>query len=212
MHGPIPALACAAALAAAGCGDSGNSMDMSLGVDLAVTGNTCADYCGAITANCPSSSLDGGVSAAQYASPATCMSICTTQAGWPPGNVTDTSGNTRGCRIHYASMSTGNVMLHCPHAGPSGGNGCGTWCENYCYLARRNCTGSNQLFPDDAACMTACAKYNTGGSPNATAGDTVQCRIYHLINAGADAAAATLSCPHAGPAGGGVGFCTGAPR
>src|SRR5258706_9322756 len=197
-------LACAAALASAGCGDdTSSSRDLAVGADLATSGNTCTDYCTKIAASCTGTVSDAGAGNVQYPDTAKCLSICMTQAGWPAGNPPHTSGGTRGCRVYHAGAPPAmNPTLHCAHAGAPGGNGCGTWCENYCYLAKRNCTATNQLFMDDAACMTACAKYNTTGSPNATVGDTVQCRIYHLINAGADAASATMHCPHGGVSGG----------
>jgi hypothetical protein len=222
------------ALSAVGCGDSGNATDMNASVDLAVnpppkdlagspadltqngdaggTTPTCAAYCTAVTANCtgtnqavtyPTGSLLG-----------TCMSYCTTNAAWTTGMSSDTSGDTLGCHEYHANAAATDPATHCKHAGPSGANTCGAWCEVYCDLAQKNCTGGNQLYASTTACMTACTGAGTGtfiqGTPNATAGNTVQCRIYHLGAAGGSAALATTHCPHGTIPTSAV--CTGAPQ
>ncbi len=191
----VPALMLAAALLA-GCGDDTTSMvgaDMSV-QDLATAGGgpTCADYCAKITRNCTSGG-DGGGGHAQYASLAACTSYCTTNAGWPAGATGAMSGNSIACRLYHAGAAAADPATHCPHAGPSGGNICGSWCDNYCQLMARNCTGANAVY-DAATCMTKCATIPSNGMPGDQVGNTVQCRIYHLGEAGTDPA---LHCPHA---------------
>src|SRR2546429_8908667 len=121
---------------AGGCGDNNNSgADMSMSADLSMPGGvpSCAGYCAKIAMNCTSSS-DGGGGNAQYTSTAACNTYCTTSAAWLPGTTGATSGNTVGCRLYHAGAAAAEPALHCPHAGPTGGNTCGTWCENYCQL------------------------------------------------------------------------------
>ncbi len=188
-----------AVLSAVGCGDdttSSSSIDMSIAHDLSTGGGggpTCAAYCAKIQMSCTAG--DGGASHAQYASTTACTSYCMTNAAWPAGTTADTSGNTIGCRLYHAGAAAADPTLHCPHAGPSGGNVCGAWCDNYCQLMAKNCTGANAVY-DAATCMTKCATIPTNGMPNATSGNSVQCRIYHLGVAGTDAASAMLHCPH----------------
>lgn len=50
-----------------------------------------------------------------------CMSTC---AQWYPGAVTDDSGHSIGCRAYYANLAAGDAELHCPNAGPGGGDTC----------------------------------------------------------------------------------------
>jgi len=159
--------------------------DMAMGANVAA----CTAYCATITANCTTTN-------SQYADAASCLQECTTNYGWALGMMGDTSGNSVGCRAYHAGAAMSNAMVHCPHAGPTGGNVCGSWCENYCYLALRNCTGGNSIYPDIGTCMTTCGQIPTGGKPNDTSGNTVQCRIYHLGLAGMNAASAATHCPH----------------
>ena len=161
------------------------------GGDAAPGATACSDYCDKITANCTGAN-------AQYSSKGDCVSACQNKLAWPAGTSANT-GNTLSCRDYHAGlagMNAGAATTHCPHAGPtSDGNMCGTLCENYCYLAAKNCTGSNKLFETDAACMTACAGFATNGTYGATMGNTLQCRLYH-VNVARDAA--NTHCPHSG--------------
>jgi hypothetical protein len=193
MMKSLLALSCVLAIGAAGCedDDSGTaSHDMAVGGG---TAPTCSDYCTKIIAACGAG--DGG-SRQQYSSADACNSYCSTNAKWPVGTATDTSGNTLGCRSYHAVAAMTNPILHCPHAGPSGGNTCGSWCDNYCQLALANCTGANKLYDTTAACMTACAPLSTQGFPNDATGNTVQCRIFHVGLAGGSDSLAAMECPH----------------
>ena len=161
----------------------------------------CQSYCTQVQSACTGAN-------AQYTNVDACMSYCETWGQLPLGDLADTDGNTVGCRIYHAgvaSISEENAAVHCPHAGPSGGNVCGTWCDNYCGLAALNCTGANELFADDTACGAGCSAFASDGSDGATVGDSVQCRIYHLGVAGSDGdTSAAVHCPHGAVDGGGV--------
>lgn len=106
------------------------------------------------------------------------------------------SGDTLGCRAYHAGAAKADGALHCPHAGPSGDGACGMTCDGFCDIAVATCKTE---WPDKTACMTACAalpkagmKYNT----SMTAGNTIECRLYHLSVAATDAASAGTHCPH----------------
>jgi len=160
------------------------------------SGADCATYCGYMDTTCVGSDTQyGGLTG-------TCASYCGTTNVWPAGNGGDGRGNSLACRITHAilavqSTTTADRSAHCGHAGPSGGDVCGTWCENYCFLALKNCTGANGAglgFTDQATCLAACANFPDTGAINAPGGNTVQCRIYH---AGAASAAPVPHCGHA---------------
>ncbi|HEX6836627.1 MAG TPA: hypothetical protein VF334_08645 [Polyangia bacterium] len=170
----------------AGCGDDTTSpagLDMSVPHDLATGGSapTCAAYCAKIQMNCTGGDAGGNE---QYASESGCNSYCGS-AGWGVGMIGDTSGNTIGCRLYHAGAAAADPVLHCPHAGPTGGAVCGSLCENYCQLMAKNCTGANAVY-DAATCTSKCAMLGTQGHANDTTGNTVQCRIYYLGLAATD--------------------------
>lgn len=154
---------------------------------------TCAAYCDAVTTACTDKN-------AQYKDKAECLVYCESKGKIPAGAASDVGGDTIGCRMYHAGVaakSVENAATHCPHTGKSGGNTCGTWCENYCQLAKSNCTGdANSLYADDKACMDKCAGGNATGAADSVSGNTVQCRIYHLGVAGTDATTAKDHCPH----------------
>jgi len=171
----------------------------------------CEVYCNAVAASCtaatdnPYSGLTG-----------TCLDVCNTRAAWPATGAANS--NSLSCRTTHAQLaaSPGPPAVHCPHAGPTGGGVCGnsaiagysspaqsSYCDNYCYLALRNCTGANVLYADAAACQTACNGLTVGTVANATTGNSVQCRINHLLAASATPA---VHCPH-GSAASTAGTC-----
>jgi hypothetical protein len=128
----------------------------------------------------------------------TCQSYCE-NARWPIVASDEDSLSCRNTHVQLAAASTNSAdrTMHCGHAGPTGGNICGSWCENYCNLVLQNCTGANGAglgFTDHASCVAACGALDAGGAINAPSGDTVQCRIYHA------GAAATMPVPHCGHA------------
>jgi len=165
-------------------------------------GTFCQAYCQAVNYSCAANTP-------QFTSNAACDDYCTNNLD-PQyrGNWNDSAGDTVGCRIYHADAAKGlNDQVHCVHAGPSGDDVCGTWCENYCDLMAVACTGSNSPYNDDrATCMSKCTTFATSGKPGDAAGNTVQCRIYHAGVAGVSTTSAdiTAHCGHAGPDGANV--------
>ncbi len=133
---------------------------------------------------------------AQYGSIAECEDYCNNASGWEPGLDSDTGGNTIGCRTyHGGAPAAGDPITHCPHAGPTGANTCGTWCEVYCGLWENNCAGQPGDYNNTNECLATCAGFDDSGNPGDAQYDTVQCRIYH---AGTPAAADPgTHCAHA---------------
>ena len=129
-----------------------------------------------------------------YPATQNCLTAC---SKLPQGALTDTGGQTVGCRLYHAGAAAGaGAPVHCPHAGPAGEGVCSASnCESFCIIAQQVCTGTNQIFADTATCMSQCGSFNPVPTYNATimAGNTFACRMYHLM-------AATLSpvghCPH----------------
>ena len=161
---------------------------------------TCQQYCTVVQEACG----DSGAQTSVYSSQAACMAFCQTWAALPAGSPDDTELNTIGCRLHHAELAKlVQPAVNCRYAGPSGGGKCGTWCDNYCGLAMKNCTGEQSLYASPQQCTNACAGMLTTGKPSADDGNTVQCRIYYLGLAGSngDASAATY-CVNGGPSGG----------
>ena len=160
---------------------------------------SCEEYCTAVQAVC-------GPAAAQYDSQATCLAHCQA-AAWQPGGSDDVAVNTVACRLHYATLAAASEEAacdHCPAAGPHGGGVCGSWCESYCWLAAQSCTGTDELFADEAACLAACAAYPACEVDGTTIGDTVQCRLHQLVVAGVEDDGESVAgyCVNAGPSGG----------
>ena len=205
-------------MALAACGeDHGNRIDAPLAVTL-----DCTTYCNEIQTNCT------GLNA-QYPTMAQCTATCAKFT--TPGALTDTAGNTLGCRIYHAGApSQRTPTVHCIHAGPAGAQTnvaagqCGDACTSFCALNLATCTGALAQYADKVTCLAACNGTGPGTGFNKTnlyiingaktpavppAGDSLACRLYHTTNAALDAAAATTHCPHtaAVPAAGGP--CTG---
>ncbi|MBM4342507.1 MAG: hypothetical protein FJ100_03925 [Deltaproteobacteria bacterium] len=157
----------------------------------APTAPTCENYCKVVAMHCTGEN-------AQYKDEAECVTYCKTQGKLPVGTADDKTVNSVGCRTYHAGAAKDDPKTHCSHAGKSGDNVCGTWAENYCHLAVANCTADNKIFADNAACLAAAATAKKDGKANDAAGDTLQCRIYHLGVAGTDAPSAKTHCPHGG--------------
>jgi hypothetical protein len=163
---------------------------------------TCENYCTTVMANCTGDN-------AQYSSEAECLDYCNNVGNWQDGTKGDTDGDTIACRIYHGNApATMDAALHCPHAGPSGGGVCGSYCDVYCNLSFEHCVGPNKHYDTPAECATACGGFADTGNPGDTQYDTVQCRVYHL---GAPAAAdPDTHCPHGGETP--TAFCVGAPE
>ncbi len=154
-------------------------------------GTPCEAYCDQVGSHCTGAD-------AQYPDRASCLASCVRLP--QVDSATVTSGNSVECRIYHASFpAVADSETHCPHAGTSGGGACGSRCEGYCAQVMGNCPGT---YPDETACMLACATFRTTGMENATAGNSVQCRTYHAsFPANGDG---LTHCPHAAISGGGA--------
>ena len=93
------------------CPHSGPSGD---GVCLADDAPTCELYCMRYFNNCT-----GDLNL--WADMMECTDTC---AGWYPGTATDDVGDTTGCRSFFANLAAGDPDMHCPNAGPGGGDTC----------------------------------------------------------------------------------------
>lgn len=162
---------------------------------------TCDYYCSTIMTGC-----NDKMKTQQYADMASCLATC---AGFfKTGALSDTMGDTLGCRIYHAGVASKDAMsalTHCGHAGPTGGDKdvsdaaggpCGEGCESFCAIQAKVCTGANQVYADIPTCMAACkmapadvADYSIAD----TATNDFGCRMYHLTAA---ASAPALHCAH----------------
>ncbi len=86
--------------------------------------------------------------------------------------------------------------MHCGHAGMTGGDTCGSWCENYCQMALTICTDGDAIYADFEECNTACQTIPDDGTIGDTVGNSVQCRMWHL-GAAAESGNTSTHCPHA---------------
>lgn len=146
-----------------------------------VCGGYCDVYCDAAGANCAAANV-------LYGDRNTCLAACAT---FPTdGNVNAPDGNSVQCRVYHLGAAKAEPAVHCSHAGASGANVCGAWCEVYCDIMAVNCPDA---YDDRDACVTACGGFPVVSSTvNVSTGDSVQCRLYH-----ADAAANDAHCDHA---------------
>jgi len=151
---------------------------------------SCAEYCAVIHQNCTGAN-------AQYTDVNDCLNYCNNVGKLALGTTADLAGDTVGCRTYHANAAASDAVLHCPHAGKTGANTCGSWCEVYCDLAMSNCTDTNALYDDKIQCMAGCGQLAATGLYSDKSGDTVQCRIAHLGFAGVDGPSALTHCPHA---------------
>jgi hypothetical protein len=172
-------------------------------------GDNCTTYCGIIGAACTGDN-------AEYLSTADCQAVC---ANFDPGQITDVSGDSLGCRIHVAQMAASNPAVLCPQAGPLASGSCNADpCHAFCELVADLCFVDG-IYPYDggADCQSSCATYpyllsgvdagavDADVPPDAAIGDialsssnTLNCRLYHLESAYNPAVtdAPKIHCPH----------------
>jgi hypothetical protein len=206
------------AVALVGCGgDKKPAVDAA--PDVATVALDCSTYCTEIQANCAGSN-------AQYPDMAHCTATC---ASFTVGTskVTDTSGNTLGCRIYHAGAPSMTApATHCVHAGPAGDllmatppafcSG-GDVCTSFCTLEIKACGSLDAPLPGDPKdstnnsiyqyqnmddCMTSCAAFDKTHAYSTTAsGNSLACRLYHATNAAiAVTPNGVMHCPHTAPA------------
>lgn len=163
----------------------------------------CDTYCTAIQAHCLTTN-------AQYPSVDQCKATCT---AFTVGKLTDSSGNTVGCREYHAGTpAMTDPVTHCPHAGPGGDlvtaaapGTCGDACTSLCTIHIKTCgsmdaplTGITPGYKNMAECITACAGFDKTMpySPSAT-GNTLACRLYHVTNAALNSAMGNVAATNA---------------
>jgi hypothetical protein len=162
--------------------------DLSASVDMTMPATPdCRTYCTAVMHNCtgPTMMADGGAGLADFSSLNACMNAC---AKLPLGSAGDQSGNTVGCRTYHAMLAAANPMLHCPHAGMSGGGVCGDRCTNFCLLATSICTTADgvtmPVFASNADCTGKCGQppfqFVPAIAEMVVDTPTLNCAFYHL--------------------------------
>lgn len=145
----------------------------------------CQDYCALITVHC-----SGTV--AQYSDINSCLSTC---AAMPLGDVATHAGHSVACRTFQAAAAELDGPATCPGAGPGGAGVCGSNCESFCAMTDEICGGDLAPFASTEACLSACAAFVSTPPFDASdlAGDTIECRLYHLTAA---AVAPDIHCAH----------------
>ena len=154
----------------------------------------CTTYCSEIQANCTGAN-------AQYPNMDQCMATCASFAVGT-SKVTDTSGNTLGCRINDAVAASTMAATQCPHAGPAGDlipadvpafcSG-GDVCMSFCTLEIMACGSLDAPLPgnpkDDtgnplfqyvnlANCTNLCHAWDKTHTYSTTSmGDSLACRL-----------------------------------
>jgi hypothetical protein len=149
---------------------------------------------------------------AQYTSPAECAAFCQhlpLEAQDP--SATEKEGASIACRQYWAdSPARTNPKAYCLAAGPFGGNVCGDRCTAFCDVLWDTCAESNQAvapYSTRPECASACANFSYrdagidggGEGPDGPdAGDSLNCRLFQLRNAVADAGACAALRPDGG--------------
>ncbi len=118
---------------------------------------------------------------------------------------TKSSANASSAKSTGATPTVGSSTGATPTVGSSSGTGGGNDCANYCSIIEASCTGvspqaaADKQYASNAECLTACAAF-TPGTPGATTGNTLACRIYHATVAGSapQPGNADTHCAHAG--------------
>ena len=119
-------LALPAVFLLAACGD-----DSSGGPDAQTV--SCDEYCTQVEGNCSGAQ-------SQYTSRDQCLAVCAAFEQGSPGAM---NGNSLECRAYHAGAALGDPDTHCVHAGPSGGQVCGSLCEGFCSVVQFGCTEGN---------------------------------------------------------------------
>lgn len=142
----------------------------------------CATYCEEVIRVCGPLDQEAP-STGQYLNLEACKIYCKSASDMAPGAEGDEAVDTVSCRTYHASLAALDPETHCNHAGPTGGNVCGSYCEVYCGLMTRNCPDA---FSGQQACQAECEAFGTDGNTSDDTGDTVQCRIHFAGLAGID--------------------------
>jgi hypothetical protein len=160
-------------------------------------GPLCAEYCETIAEVCTA-----GESAAQYASPEACVTVC--ENGLPVGAPGDNGGglDTAYCRYENAvnAGAFGELDFDCATAGLGANGACGEICDVYCRLLNEQCAAvlsDDPMAQDHATCVAECEAVPRTPDPfdfEVDEGNTLECRFWHIQAAFGNAA---QHCPHA---------------
>lgn len=156
---------------------------------------TCQEYCDFVQLSCSGDHR-------QYRSVQHCVDFCEGSVGWEAGFEEDQVGNTLACRMNHLQLAPQDPAAHCAEGGPTGGGLCGDWCEVYCDMADKSCTGDSAIFASRDECLSTCPAIATGGAAGDFTGDTLQCRLSYLQLARLYEGGQETFCPAAAPFGG----------
>jgi hypothetical protein len=183
---------------------------------------SCTNYCSLLSTVCVPSTAAGDNT--EYLNNTVCATMCPYFDAGPAvlqPSVDPTPADTLSCRIWHANAAilSGDPHTHCAHAGPLGGGVCddnGDACLAFCRLDLDICTGDAAAYTGLDDCLSAC--HPDGGyvgfpyelKPTDVevsdltfhAGNTLNCRIYHLENF--VATGDPVHCTHTSAGGGGV--------
>jgi hypothetical protein len=182
-----------AALAVSGCLIEEKKYDPSIIKPLTPDqpSEMCGAYCQAVTENCTGEYQ-------QYSDQAECTNLCRFMRGGE-GLADPEDTNTVACRLKFASRRN-EPAFNCPSAGPAGGDRCGDRCEGFCDLREQVCAGVAQAGDVDAEkCRSQCPALLDSVPfviDHAMTGDSLACRINHVINANVSPEAAATHCSH----------------
>jgi hypothetical protein len=131
-----------------------------------------------------------------------------------PGTPGDTTQGSLSCRTHFANLSASDPAANCRSAGPLGEPSCGNApCTAFCALVQSLCTAVtppiSPPYGSAIACVSSCQSNLVylldAGDIALSAGDTLNCRTYHLesgyapsSNAKEPKANLDHHCPHTG--------------
>jgi hypothetical protein len=157
------------------------------------TALSCSSYCSTIMSTCTGTNTE-------YLDNQVCTSMCQV---FDPGIASDTTGDSLACRIAHLAAAKADPATGCPQAGPTGAGACGTDpCQAFCELDLSLCsTQPTPPYPNQTTCQTDCDgfSYDAGlGDLTQSAGNTLNCRIYHLESAydTDNPSAQSEHCPH----------------
>lgn len=140
--------------------------DLSETAENPVCENSCETYCAALVRICPDQAPGDDP-----------LAGC--RAGCQEFGAGEALDKALDCRFKVLREARDNPQV-CESAGIGGGTGCPvTSCDEYCFLARRDCEGMYSTFEQ---CAQICATFPQDGT--SLGGDSVQCRVAQLNNDG----------------------------
>ena len=149
-----------------------------------VTPDLCVDYCNQVTQYCTGDNL-------QYKDLEQCLKVC---EYFPQGMVGEPDGDSVACRLKYAGKAryAGGTELaaYCRQGGPGGDGRCGSNCDGFCDISQATCSAAETApyyYPSRQACENSCATLPdipfVYGSKESADGNSVQCRLFHVMSA-----------------------------